>query len=212
MARCGNHADREAGRACAGCGKPLCDECVELVEEGAAYCYDCAVDRQLAEFRGRETEAKAEREDAGAGKRRVGSRGFLAVAVATSLLIAGAVGFILYKHFALNAAPAQGSPQEQETWSGDECIADMQEVRLALRAYREEHGNYPSSLDALGGYLEVEPACPATGAPYVYVVTGTGFELSCPNPQAHGSESIRSSDASVPVRDGGTASGVAKGG
>ena len=212
MARCSNHPEREAGRACSGCGKPICDECVELVEEDGAFCYDCAVDRQLAEFRGREAAARTGREEALAEKIKVGSRPFLAVAVAVAVLIAGAVGFILYKHFAFNATPAEGSPQQQETWSGDECIANMQEVRVALRAYREDHGNFPQSLEELGNYLEVKAACPATGAPYVYKVTGSGYEISCPNPGEHGVESIKGGDASVPTREGAAAPGGANGG
>lgn len=212
MARCDNHPDREAGRACAGCGKPICDDCVELLEGDDAYCYDCAVDRQLAEFRGREAEALAVRKEDGAEKRKVGSRAFLAAAAAIAILIAGATGFILYKHFALNAAPAEGSPQQRETWSGDDCAMNMQEVRLALRSYREDHGSYPSSLEGLAGYLEVEAECPATGAPYLYKTAGAGYEISCPNPGEHGVETLRASDTSVPAREGQAPSGGANGG
>ncbi|MBC7231210.1 MAG: B-box zinc finger protein [Actinobacteria bacterium] len=212
MARCMNHPDREAGRACAGCGKPICEDCVEFLEEEGAYCYDCAVDRQLAEFRGREAEARATGAPGETGKRKVGSRAFLAVAVAAALLIAGASGFIIYKHFAFDAAPAEGSPEQQEAWSGDDCIINMQEVRLALRAYHDEHGDYPADLEALGPYLRVKAACPATQAPYVYRLKGTGYEIACPNPQDHGAGSLKGSDVSVPAREGGTAPEAGNGG
>lgn len=212
MPRCSNHPERGAGHACAGCGKPICEECVDLLDGENAYCYDCAVDRQLAAFQSKEAEAKPDREEAAAERRRIGSRGFLAVAVTVAVLIAGAVGFILYQHFAFNNTPAEGSPEQQETWSGDECIANMQEVRLALRAYHEDHGAYPASLEELGEYLKVKAACPATGIPFAYKTTGSGYEISCPDPQAHGAESIKGSDMSVPARVSGTATGGANGG
>ena len=179
---------------------------------GGAFCYDCAVERQLDEFRGREAKAQAARAEEEAERGKVGSRAFLAVAVTVAVLIAGAAGFIVYKHFAFNTVPAEGSPQQQETWSGDECILNMQEVRIALRDYRADHGDYPASLEELRGYLEVEAACPATGAPYVYRKAGTGYEIACPDPQAHGVDSLKGSDGSVPSRGGGAASGGAAGG
>jgi hypothetical protein len=39
--RCTFHPDREAIGACTNCGRPLCDECKEVVD-GRFYCSSCA--------------------------------------------------------------------------------------------------------------------------------------------------------------------------
>jgi hypothetical protein len=78
-------------------------------------------------------------------------------------------------------------------------MLSMQEIRVALRGYHADHDAYPASLQELeGAYLEMEPVCPISGAPYGYEVGVDGYMLSCPNPGEHGALSISASDDKIP--------------
>ena len=41
--KCKNHPDRQASHHCEGCGKPICDECAEMVKQGVYMCFGCAM-------------------------------------------------------------------------------------------------------------------------------------------------------------------------
>lgn len=46
MVKCFNHPDREAVENCAGCGKPLCKDCIYLGPDRLLYCPRCAPDEE----------------------------------------------------------------------------------------------------------------------------------------------------------------------
>jgi len=66
----------------------------------------------------------------------------------------------------------------------------LSQIESAIRAFREDAGRLPISLDELitkpadvknwqeGGYLS-QPAVDPWGHPYVYIVTGTGYQVIC---------------------------------
>lgn len=57
-----------------------------------------------------------------------------------------------------------------------------------IEQYNKDHRNkYPDSLQALiPKYLKKMPVCPVSGKPYIYTHDDRGFEVSCPDPEAHG--------------------------
>lgn len=66
----------------------------------------------------------------------------------------------------------------------------LSQIESAIRAFREDAGRLPISIDELitkpadvtnwqeGGYLKGDPADP-WGHPYVYIVTATGYQVIC---------------------------------
>ncbi|MBC7247441.1 MAG: hypothetical protein H5T73_06655 [Actinobacteria bacterium] len=199
MPQCVNHPERSASARCAGCGRELCEQCVELREGEEAFCYDCAVERQLSDLRSRRREEGEREREAFASRRKVGSRGFIVMAAILSVLVLSCAGFLVYGRLTLHSGRAEATPQQELTRNRDECILSMQAVRDALARYREEKGQYPSSLQELkGAYLDREAACPATGAPYAYSCDGLGYRLSCPNPGAHEASGIEADEGNKP--------------
>lgn len=71
------------------------------------------------------------------------------------------------------AMPAfdRAARREAESEAGQGALR----LAAALRIYRERHGAYPASLDALGGLLPAAPVDPFTGRPYLYRREGPGF-------------------------------------
>jgi len=60
----------------------------------------------------------------------------------------------------------------------NEFMADVLDVVLALKNYRQDHGAYPRSLEALiPDYLDAIPVDPVAAAPLVYEVNGGGFRF-----------------------------------
>ncbi|MDY6795698.1 MAG: hypothetical protein SWK76_10545 [Actinomycetota bacterium] len=200
MERCVNHPERDAEARCAGCARPLCPDCIEAREEDAVFCYDCAVERQLSEFRKKGETAEVEKDAVAEAKaRRVGSRAFIVVTVVLAVLILGGAGFMIYERATRGGSVAEASLEQEMVWDRDECMMTAQRVREALSEYYQDYDGYPESLQALeGDYLEVEPACPVSGAVYEYKRTAIGYELACPNPAEHGAESITASQDETP--------------
>lgn len=90
MAQCANHPDRAAQQKCSRCGKGLCEQCVELWDQGKPFCYDCAVELQLSEMRERSREEKAAAEEAKEARRKVGSRSFIITTAVVAMLLLAA--------------------------------------------------------------------------------------------------------------------------
>ena len=198
MKYCIHHAGAEAVTECASCGKPLCVECIEVRDKDGAFCYDCAIERQLSQFRDKEEAEKAVAPSSAGEPAKGVSLAFKIFASILALFILATAGFLLYFHLSKEAA-AETSSQQELVWNRDECMLTMQEVRTALDAYRQDHDTYPASLRELEeGYLDIEAACPLTGAPYVYDGSGVGYRLSCPNPQEHGASEVEAGEAEIP--------------
>jgi hypothetical protein len=197
MKSCYQHYTLRAVTECEGCGRPLCGDCIESEEDGKAFCYDCALERQLSDFQDRgvvEAEEIASREEAAKGY----SLGFKILASILSLLILAGAGFTIYYYLSRGGA-AEASPEQEVVWNRDECMLTMQEIRTALDAYKADHGSFPGSLQQLGPeYLDIEAVCPLTGAPYEYEASGGGYTISCPNPGEHGAVKVTASEGSVP--------------
>lgn len=206
MAQCANHPDRAAQQNCSRCGKGLCEQCVELWDQEKPFCYDCAVELQLSEMRERSREEKAAMEEAKEARRKVGSRSFIITTAVVAMLLLASVGFLLFSHFSLRSGRVEATPEQEQTWSRDQCLLSMQGVREALASYQQEKGYYPHSLAELqGAYLEQDAVCPESGAPYLYQAEGKGYRLSCPNPGEHGADSVEADESTVPhaVGEGG---------
>ncbi len=60
-----------------------------------------------------------------------------------------------------------------------QCLAQRRRMETSLQQYQVEHGTFPTTLDALGGFSREEFQCPVTGIPYVYD-PGIG-KLICPD-------------------------------
>jgi len=191
MAQCENHADRQAVDRCAKCGKLICPECIEFRDQSGSYCFDCAVDAQLSEFRERKEE---QQEEAQESEGRRFSRFSIVVGIILVVLIAGEIAFVIFSKVTSGKPDTQPSKEQVIVWERDRCVMAMQDVRNALDSFKKEHGNYPASLSE----IDVNSSCPESGAAYVYQVEGDGYRLSCPNPGAHGAKEITATETQVP--------------
>jgi len=89
--------------------------------------------------------------------------------------------------------------EEAEKWKAEkplrDCEGNLKKIQNALEMYYvDNQGLYPVTLDKLvPKYLPKEPACPLTGASYLYLKKANGkqFEASCPNAKEHGLEELR---------------------
>jgi len=90
--------------------------------------------------------------------------------------------------------------------SRDRAIANLKLVQIALllKAYRAEHGGYPSSLQQLGGIKgRPPPTDPFSGKPFVYSRDGAGFLVYSWGPNLKddgGKPGKRSDDGDIVVR------------
>lgn len=201
MSDCDEHPGRDAVATCAGCGRALCEECVEVRGDDKAWCYDCAVAGQLAEMERRDGGEAERPEKKEPGRRRFGRWTKVAVIV-LSVLVAAEVGFLVYSRTRTEPRPEITAGQ-QVVYDRDQCIMRMQAVREALDKGRSGDGEYPRSLQELGEPAPgAEPVCPLTGAPYTYEAVGTDYRLSCPNPEKHGVGELTATSGSVPTATG----------
>ncbi len=202
MARCAEHPDRDTVGRCAGCGRPVCEECVEITDEsGGVYCYDCAVSSQLAVIADREREEAAVPAPAAARRRRFGTWTVVALVV-LCLAIAAEVTYIAVSR-SQKKARAEVSAAQEVVYGRDRCAMNMQAVREELEVARKEAGEYPAALQQLADREDaLKAACTLTGAAYVYESRGTDYELACPNPVKHGAGALSATSTSVPHATG----------
>jgi hypothetical protein len=73
------------------------------------------------------------------------------------------------------------------------CAQYMSLIADVLDQYNKANRNkYPDSLQQMiPKYLQKVPTCPLCKQPYVYTHTDRGFEISCPDPKAHGLEYLK---------------------
>jgi hypothetical protein len=69
--------------------------------------------------------------------------------------------------------PSMGRVQARQ--AATEAYLGTAQVATALRLYRDSHGDYPATLDAVLPILPQMPLDPFTGKPYLYRREGVGF-------------------------------------
>lgn len=140
--KCRNHPDREARDLCAGCGMPICSDCVgEEGSQGQVFCFPCAMQLSVSEVgtnikdkRSKLAEKKEEKK-----KRKWGA--FHYFVIISSALILTMWGFILF---------GGKEPPRSRADFGAQPRVLLFMVDSAIKRYAHYEGNnYPENLDDL---------------------------------------------------------------
>lgn len=196
MNYCYKHADRDSVSDCTGCKKHICEECIELKEGDKSFCYDCAINRHISDYRD-----KSEYDDQkafDAGDEKGFSTWFKVFAPLLSVLIIASLVLIVYEHMSKEGI-ARYSAEQETIWDRDECILTLQALRVFLSEHKDNYGDYPLSLEDIEEIARSEAlACPSTGEIYRYEKTAGGYSLFCPNPELHGAQEVGANNKGIP--------------
>jgi hypothetical protein len=193
MAQCERHPERLSAAECARCGRQLCGECIEAKQEDLAFCYECAVGLEVDGFRAKdELRQETSRKKA---RRRISVAVIVAAAVIAALVAGEAV--FLFASRGARGRKANVTAAQEVVWKRDDCLMSMQRARTALEDYRLKNNAYPDSLEPVKT-AGIAATCPLSGAEYRFARAGSGYSLSCPNPEKHGVRQILSSDSGIP--------------
>ena len=80
---------------------------------------------------------------------------------------------------------------------------DLGRIALALKAHKQQHGQYPASLGELAQSQNMElPADPFTGAAYIYARQGDGFVAYSLGPDGNDDGGVEAEKRNAPDADG----------
>lgn len=87
-------------------------------------------------------------------------------------------------------------PEVLESLDGLECQQNIIALRDVLNVAHGVDGQYPETLQQAAGRELPVFQCPKTHAPYAYHPTnnGEGYEVMCPNPEAHKMQRLRATE------------------
>ncbi|HDS09076.1 MAG TPA: hypothetical protein ENN73_02510 [Firmicutes bacterium] len=83
-----------------------------------------------------------------------------------------------------------GSDTEEyrlETEKREECSQNLRDIGNAVFSYKLSNKTLPDNLEQLveGKFIRSIPKCPVSEGKYTYEKKGSGFRISCPNPELH---------------------------
>lgn len=87
-------------------------------------------------------------------------------------------------------------PEAIESLDGLACQQNLLSIQDVLRMAHGIDGRYPETLQEAAGKDMPSFQCPKTHAAYVYHPTndGEGYEVQCPNPEAHKMKRLRATE------------------
>jgi len=195
---CRNHSDRKAVGNCAGCGSPVCQECVSEQRSGKFLCFDCALDSSLDDF----SELNKKQKELGEQKKsevvryqkkkekKKEKRAFRIFLIVCLVIIAFEGGVLLVDYYLQGKEESSfiSSHEMELRYNRDVSVNDLHVIGAAIEAYQSENnGELPKDLGMLiPGYLKNLPMDPFTGREYIYAIEYGGYRVESPNPELHG--------------------------
>ncbi len=149
MNPCAVHPDEAAVAQCAGCHKAICEGCVAPGSD-PALCFDCSINnagRAVDQDADRSKQRSAVQDEASSGPTLAPA--IKLVAIIGSIIIVLQVTILLFLAKPEETMREQAGSIEPERQATAVAIANTILVSEELERYREDHGSYPSSLEAL---------------------------------------------------------------
>ncbi|MBW2066633.1 MAG: hypothetical protein JRJ03_17110 [Deltaproteobacteria bacterium] len=147
--KCKNHPDREAGDFCAGCGIPICADCVgEEGDQGTVLCFTCAMQHSLSEVGDTIKDKRAKSVEKRKEKKKKKWGAFQYFVLVSCVLILAMWGFILFG--------GQEPPRNRADFGAQPRVLLFM-VDSAIKRYAHYEGdNYPDELrDLIPKYLNM---------------------------------------------------------
>ena len=123
---------------------------------------------------------------------------FLSILLLIAAVILGYVAVLYWKGGVNNYEP----PKQTYASSRDQARADLLNLSKAVEAYFIVNMNYPRTLEQLQpAFLDRIGNDPASGAPYVYTLSGTNgaghYRISVPDPKLYNAEDLSIEDGTL---------------
>ncbi|MBW1997591.1 MAG: hypothetical protein JRJ29_06455 [Deltaproteobacteria bacterium] len=147
--KCKNHPDREARDLCAGCGIPICAECVgEEGERGEVFCFTCAMRLSVSEVGESIKDKRAKSVEKRKEKKKKKWGAFEYFVLVSSVLIVAMWGFILFG--------GQEPPRSKADFGAQPRVLLFM-VDSAIKRYAHYEGDkYPDKIsDLIPKYLNM---------------------------------------------------------
>jgi hypothetical protein len=123
---------------------------------------------------------------------------FFSILIVIVTVILGYVAVLYWKGGVNNYKP----PQQTYATSREQVLSDLQNLSKAVEAYFVVNREYPRKLEQLQpAFLDRINNDPASGAPYVYTLSGTNdavhYRISAPNPKLYNAEDLSIEDGKL---------------
>jgi hypothetical protein len=206
---CRNHSDRKAVGSCAGCGAPICQQCVSEQRSGRFLCFDCALDISLDDF----SELSKKQRELGNQRRsevarfqkkkekKKEKRAFRIFLIVCFVIIAFESGVLLIDYYLQQKEESSfiSSHEMELRYNRDVSMNDLHLIGTTIESYQSRNnGALPKDLSMLvPDYIEDIPTDPITGSDYIYGIEDGEYRVESPHPESYGLRYLVNIDGSI---------------